>query len=161
MGPCLGRHLGTTHDTARHENVSGLYSVGPHRAGPDRARAGLGTDGPFGILYRHPIWIRDRLKRAMETGRGQRADHVFCTDFFRSSSVTYRSNGATARALPSRRSNGIERKRRSVAGIFRVPRRSLTPINVSDFPHLNRVVVLFELVLEMPRVSMKGIEFGT
>jgi hypothetical protein len=51
IGPCLGRQLGPTPDTARHEDPIGPHSVGPHRAGLDRARAGLGTDGPFGILY--------------------------------------------------------------------------------------------------------------
>jgi hypothetical protein len=45
LGPCLGRKVGTTPDTARHEK-----SIGPHSAGPFRARAGLGPGSPFGIL---------------------------------------------------------------------------------------------------------------
>jgi hypothetical protein len=46
IGPGLGRQSGTTPDTARHEE-----SIGPHSAGPFRARAGLGSGGLFGILY--------------------------------------------------------------------------------------------------------------
>jgi hypothetical protein len=38
------------HDTARPEEVIEPHSVGPRRAGPYRARAGLVPGGPFGIL---------------------------------------------------------------------------------------------------------------
>jgi hypothetical protein len=50
IGSCLGRQSGTMPDTARHEEPIGPHSVGPRRAGPDRARAVLGSGGPFGIL---------------------------------------------------------------------------------------------------------------
>jgi hypothetical protein len=37
-------------DMAWHGSPPCLYSVGPRRAGPDRARTGLGSGGPFGHL---------------------------------------------------------------------------------------------------------------
>jgi hypothetical protein len=49
VGSCLGRQFGTTPDTARHEVAIGPDSVGLHRVGPNRARAGPGR--PFGDLY--------------------------------------------------------------------------------------------------------------
>jgi hypothetical protein len=52
IGPCLGHQIGTRPNTPRHEVAIGPNSVGLHRVGPNRARAGLGPCGPFGILYR-------------------------------------------------------------------------------------------------------------
>jgi hypothetical protein len=43
VGPGLGRCFGPTPDTARHDESIGPHSVKPYRAG-------LGKDGPFGIL---------------------------------------------------------------------------------------------------------------
>jgi hypothetical protein len=37
-------------DTARHRSPPCLRSAGPRRAGPNRARTGLGPGGPFGHL---------------------------------------------------------------------------------------------------------------
>jgi hypothetical protein len=53
VGPGLGRCFSLTPDTARHDESIRPHSVGLYRAGSNRARAGLGTDGPLEYYSPH------------------------------------------------------------------------------------------------------------